>query len=111
MESGAEARKPGALRAKAPLVEPPRLPRFVAGVDGLAGTILRGWAIDLRDPRAPVTLVLEASGEPVLAFATHQHRVDFGEVLKDNVAGFALDLKALPAGAAAKIVAALGAAK
>lgn len=104
---GADARKPGALRAKAPVVEAPRLPRFVAGVDGLAGATLRGWAIDLRAPRAPVTLTLEAGGERVLAFTTGEHRADIGAVLQDNVAGFSLDLAALAPAAAQMIVAAL----
>lgn len=107
MESGAEVRKPGALRAKAPAVEAPRLPRFVAGVDGLAGATLRGWAIDLREPRAPVTLVLEAAGERVLSLATGEHRADIGAVLQDNVAGFSLDFAALAPAAAQMIVAAL----
>jgi hypothetical protein len=106
LESG-EPRKPQALRAKAPVIEAARLPRFVAGVDGLAGSSLRGWAIDLESPREPVTLVLEAAGARVLAFSTHEHRADIGAVLKDNVAGFALDLAALTPEAAAKIVAAL----
>ena len=105
-ESG-EARKPKALRAKPPVMEPARLPRFVAGVDGLVGGSLRGWAIDLGAPLTPVTLVLEVAGERVLAFVTNEHRADIGAVLKDNVAGFALDLAALPPEAAARIIAAL----
>ena len=76
--------------------EAPRLPRFVAGVDGLAGATLRGWAIDLREPRAPVTLALEAAGRAGSRLSTtSEHRADIGAVLQDNVAGFSLDLAAL----------------
>jgi len=102
-----EARKPQALRAKPPLVEAARLPRFVAGVDGFTGATLHGWAIDLAAPLDPVTLALEVAGERVLVFTTSEHRADIGAVLKDNVAGFALDVSALPAEVARGIVAVL----
>ena len=102
-----EARKPQALRARAPVVEAARLPRFVAGVDGFAGATLRGWAIDLGAPLNSVTLALEVAGERALVFATNEHRADIGAVLKDNVAGFALDFSSLPDAAARSIVAAL----
>ena len=84
-----------------PAAEPPRPeaargPRFLAGIDGLDGAILKGWAIDLQNPRASVSLQIEAHGEAVYAVATRDHRADIGAVLEGNVAGFSVDLAALP---------------
>jgi hypothetical protein len=73
-----------------------RGPRFIAGVDSLRGTILRGWAVDLADVTAPVALSLQAKGRSLVAIETSDHRVDIGSVLIGNVAGFGLDLAALP---------------
>jgi hypothetical protein len=73
-----------------------RGPRFIAGVDGLWGTVLRGWAVDLADARAPVRLSLQAKGRTLTEFDTGDHRADIGAVLVGNVAGFAIDLAALP---------------
>ncbi len=71
-------------------------PRFLAGVDGIFGPILRGWAVDLSEPKTPVALRLLADGEPIVEFATNQHRAEIASVLVDNVAGFSLNLAELP---------------
>jgi len=102
-----KARKPARARSAAEPVPESRGPRFLAGVDGLSGAILQGWAVDLADTRAPVLLRLEAKGAEAFRFATSEHRPDIGAVLEGNVAGFSVDLAALPAEAAGAIVEAL----
>jgi hypothetical protein len=84
-----------------------RSPRFIAGVDGVSGARLQGWAVDLTDTRAPVLLRLEAKGAEVHRFSTSEHRDDIGAVLEGNVAGFSIDLAALPVEAAAALANAL----
>ncbi len=102
-----KTRKPrGRVAAPEPAPET-RGPRFLAGVDGVSGASLQGWAVDLADTRAPVLLRLEAKGAEVLRFATREHRPDIGAVLEGNVAGFSLDLAALPAEAAEPLAEAL----
>jgi hypothetical protein len=81
--------------------------RYVAGIEGLAESRLTGWAVDLLKPRAAVSLRLEVKGEAVLALRTSEHRADIGAVLEGNVAGFSLDLAALPPPAAQALAAAL----
>jgi hypothetical protein len=81
--------------------------RYVAGIEGLAESRLTGWAVDLLNPRAAVSLRLEVKGEVILALRTSEHRADIGAVLEGNVAGFALDLAALPPPAAQALAAAL----
>ena len=107
---GEPEKPPGAARkgarARSAATEPvpaSRGPRFLAGVDGLTGALLQGWAVDLNDTRAPVSLRLEAKGGEVFRFATSEHRPDIGAVLEGNVAGFSIDLAALPAESAAAI--------
>ncbi len=102
-----KTRKPrGRLAAPEPAPES-RGPRFLAGVDGLSGGLLQGWAVDLTDTRAPVLLRLEAKGAEVLRFATREHRPDIGAVLEGNVAGFSLDLATLPGQASGPLAEAL----
>jgi hypothetical protein len=84
-----------AAPAPPPRAEPRRGPRFIAGVDELRGTVLRGWAVDLANPRAPVALTLEAKGRKLADIVTGEYRADIGAVLVDNVAGFAFDLAGL----------------
>ena len=105
-----EPEKPRKPRARPAAAEPAPVsqgPRFLVGVDGLAGPLLQGWAVDLTDTRAPVDLRLEAKGGEVLRFATREHRPDIGAVLEGNVAGFSIDLAALAGEPAAKIADAL----
>jgi len=71
-------------------------PRFLAGVDGVFGPMLKGWAVDLSDPRTPVALRLIVDGEPIAELATTDHRAEIASVLAGNVAGFSLNLAALP---------------
>jgi hypothetical protein len=75
-----------------------RGPRYIAGLDGLADGKLKGWAIDLVNPRVAVELRLEAKGEPLLSFATNEHREDIASVLEGNIAGFTIDLRELEPG-------------
>lgn len=88
-----------AARRRAAAAPPPRPaargPRYLAGVDGLDGSILRGWAVDLVDARTPVALALVARGRRLAGFTTDEHRADIGAVLADNRAGFRLNLAAL----------------
>jgi hypothetical protein len=102
-----KARKPAGGRTAPQPAPVERGPRFLVGVDGISGTLLQGWAVDLADTRAPVWLRLEAKGGEVFRFATREHRPDIGAVLEGNVAGFSLDLAALPAEAAGTLAQAL----
>ncbi len=84
-----------------------RGPRYLAGVDGISGAVLKGWAVDLSTPRAAVGLTLIARGQPIFSFLTTEHRPDIASVLEGNVAGFALDLATLTNEARAAVADAL----
>ena len=103
-----EAPAPDRAPREAGLAMTPRedsqAPRYIAGLDGLQESRLVGWAIDRLNPRAAVTLQLEANGEPILTLATHQHRADIGSVIEGNIAGFTIDLNALAATTAEALV-------
>src|SRR5947209_11796104 len=89
--------RPASEDAPSHLRELERGPRYRGGIYAWRHGVLRGWAVDLDDIARPLTLTLEAAGEPVAQFAGGERRPDLEEALPGNAAGFALDFGALDA--------------
>ena len=70
--------------------------RYRGGFEGLFGAALKGWAVDLKHPAAPVEVKIEAEGRVIATARTSEPRADLASRFRKNVAGFAIDLAALP---------------
>src|SRR5436309_1448559 len=87
--------RPAAEDAPSHLRELERGPRYRGGIYAWRNGVLRGWAVDLDDIARPLSIALEAAGEPIARFASGERRPDLEEALPGNAAGFLFDFASL----------------
>ena len=85
-----------ALAAAAGLDEPSSRARFRLGLDHFRDGVLKGWAVDLAQPDAPLKLTAGLDGVELDRTMTSQHRPDLAGRLPKNVAGYVFDLRSWP---------------
>ncbi len=84
------------LAAAVGLDEPSSCARFRLGLDDFGDGVLKGWAVDLAQPDAPLRVMAAFDGVELDRTMTSQHRPDLAGKLPKNVAGYVFDLRSWP---------------
>ncbi len=70
--------------------------RFRLGLDFFKDGVLKGWAVDLIQPGAPLRVVAAVDGVELDRTMTSEHRSAMARLLPENVAGYVFDLRSWP---------------